>query len=150
MTDGAKLSRLFGCLGQRWPGLRSADEAAGESTRRLPLARDDLAGDQGGDVAIGALDEAAAATRQVVHDLGRANAEAVIVDHIDVCLGAAADDAAVVETNGPRVVARQTLDGPRQRQTRAARAVARPVRQHVGDGARIREDADMRTSIAKS
>src|SRR5262245_60147786 len=100
-----KQSHLLGslCYGRR--RLRAADEATGERSCRLALARDDLTRDQCGKVAFGALDEAAAATGQVVNHLRRVDVQPIVIDDIDVGLGAAANDAAVVEPDGPGVVA---------------------------------------------
>src|SRR6476620_1516408 len=98
-------SHLLGSLCHCRRRLRAADEATGERTCRLALARDDLTRDQRGKVAFGALDEAAAATGQVVNHLRRVDVQPIVVDDIDVGFGAAANDAAVVEPDGPRVVA---------------------------------------------
>src|SRR5262249_29823967 len=104
---------LFGGLPHCRRRLYAADQAAGESTGPLALARDDLARDQRGKVALGALNEATATTGQVVDNLGRADVEPIVVDHVDVGFGAALNDAAVLEPDGPRVIARQPSDGPR-------------------------------------
>jgi len=62
----------------------------------------DLAGHQGGDVAVGALDEAAAAGGQVEHHLGSVELHAVEVDEVEVGALAGGDDAAVGEAVGGR------------------------------------------------
>ena len=49
-----------------------------------PCSKVTCAGDDGGDVAVGPLHEAAAAGGQVVHHLGRVQAHAVEVDQVDV------------------------------------------------------------------
>src|SRR5215470_16590009 len=55
--------RLLGRLGQCWFGLRTPHEAARKSACWFALAHDDLAGDERGDIAVNALDEAAASGR---------------------------------------------------------------------------------------
>src|SRR5215467_10115899 len=117
--------------------LRTSHEAAGESSCGLALTHDDLARDERGDIAVNALDEPATSRREVVDDLRRVKVQAVVVDHVHVGLGTTPKDPSVVEPNCPRVIARQSLDGPRQWHARSAPAVARPVRQHISDGAGI-------------
>ena len=79
-----------------------ADEAAGAGAGGLAVLEGDLAGHEGGDVAVGALHEAAAAGRQVEHHLGRPQVHGVEVDQVEVGPLALGDHAAVGEAVGGR------------------------------------------------
>src|SRR5262245_20174839 len=74
---------------------RPAHEPAGPGAGVLALTEGDLAGIDGGDVALGLLDEAAAVTGQVEDQFGEAQREPVVVDDVQVGLVPGCDDTPV-------------------------------------------------------
>ena len=82
------------------------------------MAIDDGAGDDGRVEAVGALDQPFAAGRQVVDDLGPAQAQVVVVQDVDVGLHADLQQAAIVQPDRRGIVRRQALDAPRHREQR--------------------------------
>ena len=81
---------------------RAAHQAAGQGTGRFALPVDDGAGDDGRVEAVRPLHQALAAGRQVVDDLGPAQAQPVVVDDVDVGLQPDPQHAAIVQADRAR------------------------------------------------
>src|SRR5262245_6984043 len=108
--------------------LRAAEQAPGGGAGRLAALHHDLAMQDLGLVAVGALQQAAGPAREVVGHLGAVEAEALPVDQVQVRLVAGGDDAAVEEAVEARRLARHAPHRELERDALAARAVAHPVR----------------------
>src|SRR5262249_55961083 len=114
-----------------------ADQAAGALAGGLAPLEGDLAGHQGGDVAVGLLDEAAAAGREVVDHLRRVQVHAVEVDEVHVGPLAGGEDPAVAEAVGRRGARGLEADGVLEAEPAAPGAAVDPVREQVGRHAHV-------------
>ena len=82
------------CCGSKWKLkdlndielLRAAHQSSGECAGRCAVCVNNFAVHDGGDVAFGALDDAAASAGQVVNGLGRVQVQAVEIQHVYVGL----------------------------------------------------------------
>ena len=111
-------------------GLFAADEVAGERAGGLVVADGGLAGDDGGDVARGALHEPTAAGGEVEHHLRLADLQPLVVDHVEVGAVPGRDPAAVVQAVEIGGVGGHPPDRGGEVDARPAGAVAHPVREH--------------------
>ena len=103
--------------------MRAAHQLAVERAGGHAFAEGHSARDDARRIAVRVLDEAFAARRQVVDDMGRIELQVVEVDDIDVGLHAGRKDAAIEHIDEFGVAARETMDQPFERQPGPARAV---------------------------
>ncbi len=136
--------------GVRPAWLLAADEAAGERAGGLVVADGDLAGDDGGDVAGGALHEASASGGQVEDDLRLTQLELVVVDHVEIGAVAGCETTAVAQAVEVGGVGRHPPDRGGQVDPRTAHAVAHPVREHERRTAGVDRGAAVRATVAES
>ena len=129
----------------RPPRTRRPGRAPVGSPSRYVIA----AGDDGGAVAVGALQQALAPGGQVVgHDRRRAG-QVVEVDDVEVGPHAGGQDPTVVEADGRRGGAGQLLDDLSHRHA-AAGPVTGPVGEGVGREAGVGDEADVGAAVAQA
>jgi hypothetical protein len=129
--------------------LRAADEAAGQRAGGLAVLVGDLAGHDGGDVALGALHQPTSAGGQVVAHLGTAGGQVVEVDEVDVGPVAGGEHAPVEQADRAGGVAGVLLHQVRQLET-APVAVAAPQREQRGGEAGVADRADVGAAVAQA
>ena len=130
-------------------GLSTPDQAPGQLVGGLAVVVRLPAGHDGVAPAGGALQQAAAAGRQVVHDRRLVEAEPIEVDDVEVGAIAGGDDAPVVQTDGAGGVATVTLHEERQRD-QVVVTVATPVGEQRGREAAVADRADVCATVAEA
>src|SRR5215831_2285940 len=118
-----------------------------EMTRRCSITIGDNARHNGRIVAVGLLQQALSAGGKIIGHVGPSETEAVVVDHVEVGLLAQGYDAAVAETGGIGSIACQPTY---QLFNREAPTLATPVCQQPCGKARIQDETNVGTAIAKS
>src|SRR5690606_14243233 len=114
-----------------------------------PRPVNDLAADDGGEVAVGVLDHAPPTAGQVVDHPGSVQAQGAVVDDIDIRLLAHRDASAIPEAHQVRRVGGEDLDGLGDADALPG-AVPGPVGQQGGGVAGIGDQAVMGAAVAKA
>src|SRR5690606_4545130 len=127
-TDGG---RPEGHLHSSLASSASANEAAGARSGELVAFDDDLAADEGGEVAAGALAERLAACGKVAREARAGEGERFEIDHVEIGLLAGENGAAIGKAHVARGVVGLHLDHLLEREP-TLRPVARPVGEEEG------------------
>src|SRR5512143_1089141 len=120
--------------------LGPAYDATREFVGELAPTGDDATGNDGGEIAIGTLDQPSRAAGQVVGSLGFVQTQCVVVDDVEVAFVAGRDEATIIEPIELRGLTRLLVDDELERESLAACAIARPMRDHRRGNARVADD----------